>query len=139
MLRFVPFPEIDGVHLKMLAESLNACPEFHRPLGSDVIEDLQAGRAKMFEFDGGILVLSVEEHNLTKQRRLMIDAWSGDGSIFHRVEAANDLRRIAADWQCDVIETLVFDLRLASAICSIGGRVESVCVTLPARLVERVN
>lgn len=138
MLTFVPFEDMTEKHVRLLAESIAACPEFHRPLGADMLEDLRTGKAKMFEFDKGIMVLSVEEHNITKERRLMIDAWSGDGSIFCRVEAAVALRRIAAEWKCDVIETLVFDLRLASAICSIGGHVESVCVTLPAR-VERVH
>lgn len=139
MLKFVPFDEIDSTHIRAIAESMTVCPEFHRPLADDVMADLKAGRAKLFAFEDGLMILSVEQHNVSGERRLLIDAWSGDGSIFRRAEAASDLRRIAADWQCDVIETLVFDLRLASAICSIGGHVESICVTLPVSLAERVN
>ena len=131
MLVFVPFDSITDQHLRWIAESLTTCPEFHRPDGEEMLRAVESGASKVFAWDEGLLVVSVEEHNTSHERRLMIEAWAGQGASFRLAELADDLRRIAAEWQCDTIETLAFDLRLSSAICRIGGRVESVCITLP--------
>jgi hypothetical protein len=46
-------------------------------------------------------------------------------SIWDRTNLADVLRKLAADWLCDKVQTTVFDKRLADAIVSIGGAIES--------------
>lgn len=121
----VAFDELTDRHVIAISASVNAAPLRHRPDPADVLRAIVLGSARCFEFgDNGVIVVSTPG-----DARLRIDAFSG--KIFSRRALADDLRRLAADWECDTIETFVFDPRLASAITGIGGRVEAFSVALP--------
>lgn len=123
MIRWVPFPEIGSKHLRLLGECLNVAPEAVRMSARDLINGLRDRVLRLFEFDDGLLVVHRDE------KRLVIDALAC--SIWKREQLADTLRRLAADWECDTIQTTVFDERLADAIVSIGGKIESYDITLP--------
>ena len=122
MLSYVPIDAIRGRHLHALAESLNACPAAVRPSAKEMIEDLHANRTMLFETEEGIVVLSKQDN------RLCIDAATTTAWRCNKLAA--DLKRLAAEWQCDTIETTVFDSRLAAAILRVGAQVESTTLVL---------
>lgn len=124
MIRWVPFKEINAWHLRQIATSLLVAPEPVRPDERDFIQQLAAGSMRLFEFDNGIIVVH------TENGRLVVDAMSC--SIWQRKALADDLRRLAADWLCDTIQTTVFDRRLADGIVKVGGRIESYDLILDA-------
>lgn len=124
MLLYIPPDRIDIEHLGGLALSVAAGPRAATEEAGAILDRLLKGQAQAFEFDCGMLVL--ENH----RPRLRIVAWAGYGSIFLRRELADELRTIAAEWGCDIIETTVFDRRLADAIVTIGGECESYTVIL---------
>lgn len=123
MIRWVPFEAVSLKHLTPIAVSLVAQPEHCRLDKADLIDYLEAGIWRLFEWDGGLFIVHKEEN------RLVIDAMTA--SIWSRTQLAHDLKRLAADWLCDTVKTTVFDKRLADAIVKIGGRIESYDVILP--------
>lgn len=125
MLTYVPFDELTGEHLRYIAEGIQPLPEAIRPSAQDIMGDLQTGHLTAFEFPGGLIVVK------TYCKRLDVRAFSGP--VFLRADLAADLKRLAADWECDTIETMVYDPRLASAIEKVGGHVESWTVTLAVK------
>jgi hypothetical protein len=80
----------------------------------------------LFEFPGGSMLVEKIDN------RLHLTAFSSDAALKNAAPLLEDVKRLAADWQCDTIETTVFDPRLASVICKLGGRVESQTVILSA-------
>lgn len=122
MIRWVPFSLINERHLEGLARCLLIVPaEVRHDLG-EVMKALKTGALRLFEFDSGVLLVHREGD------RLVIDAM--EAKIWQRRELADVLRRLAADWLCDKVQTSCFDKRLADAIVAIGGRVESWDLTL---------
>lgn len=117
MIRWVPASLVNQRHLQSLAGSLHAAPEDVRHDPKWIAEGLNSGALRLFEYDHGILLVHREDD------RLVIDAM--EASIFDRQSLAAVLKRLAADWLCDKVQTTVFDKRLADAIVNIGGRVES--------------
>lgn len=110
----------------MLSE--RAKPE-HERRGMDELAERIKGWM-LFEFDrpeGGLL--AVEKIG----RRLVLHAFSAPrfGWSFRR--AVQDLRRLAADLECDAVETMVWDRRLARAMQKVGVRAEAVQMVLRAR------
>lgn len=127
MLKHVPPWAIEEQHLRLLLAGLVA-PLAVRPDPHDILRRVHAKQAQMYTFPQGLLVLEVHEREDNKA--LLITAFAGPSAVFKRRALAQDLRRLAADWRCDTIETTVFDRRLSDAICSIGGKIESITVTL---------
>lgn len=125
MLRYVPFEQIGARHIEGLVKSLNAAPECARPDAKEWLADIQAGRKTLFEWDEGIAVCGA------RPPRLVLFACSTTDLIHTILPFVEDLKRIAAEWQCDTIETIVFDPRLASCIKKLGGALESQLMTLP--------
>lgn len=123
MIRWVPFEQIGIRQLTEIAKSLLAQPEHCRLDKADIIDKLEAGFWRLFEWDDGLFIVH------TDNGQLVIDAMTA--SIWHRSLLADDLKRLAADWLCDTVKTTVFDKRLADAIVKIGGRIESYDVILP--------
>lgn len=121
MLQYVPWEALNQKHLVWLANSMLAAPESARLDINPLMNRLRDGIYRLFEFSGGCLLVGVRGSRLTLQ------AFCTDPGInmdLCRVLAA-DLKRLAADWQCDAIETICFDPRFASVIKHLGGRVES--------------
>ena len=117
MISWVPFSQINRAHLQAIARSLQACPREIRHDANWLMNGLKEGALRLFEYDHGILIVHHEDN------RLVIDAM--EASIWDRLELVEVLRRLAADWLCDKVQTTVFDKRLAGAIVSVGGRIES--------------
>lgn len=124
MISWVPFQQINRWHLERIAESLHAAPAEIRFEADDVMKKLATGVLRLFEFDGGILLVRQDG------KRLMLDGISCTklSKVWKLVPA---VRRLAADWLCDTIVTTVFDERLARAINKLGGRVEAYDLILP--------
>lgn len=122
MIRWVPFDQIGIRHLAAVAASLLAAPPDVRLDKADLIDRLQTGELRMFEWDKGLIVVHQEE------QRLVLDATST--RIWERRELAKALKRLAADWLCDTVQTTVFDRRIADAIVGVGGQIESYDVIL---------
>jgi hypothetical protein len=126
MLTFVPPTMLSGKDLLLLSNSLLRAAVWEP--ADEFMRKLHAGEAKAFRFPGGLLIL--ESHKHPETTRLLITAFAGNAAIWKRCGLARELRLIAAEWKCDTIETTCFDARLAAAIVKIGGKVESVTVTL---------
>jgi len=122
MIIWVPFDNIGLKQINSLAKSLIVAPEAVRLDAMDLMNGLANGNMRMFEWDGGLFVVHRDG------KRLVIDAM--DASIWQRRTLADELKRLAADWACDTVQTTVFDRRLADAIVGIGGKVESYDVVL---------
>lgn len=125
MFKWIAFEQIEERHVDWLSKSLLAAPEPDRPDVSDLLRSIMNRHALLFEFDCGIALCTKID------KRLRIDAFAADR--YHAVikNLVADLRRLAADWECDTIVTFSFDPRLTSVIKHLGGSVESVTVTLP--------
>lgn len=128
MIRYVDWNDLVQEHLVSIANSMLAAPcDMRLPVG-EILTNLRKGIFRCFSFgDGGLIVVSKGTAD-DGSTRLMIECFAGD--IWKRADLAADLKRLAADWECDTIETLVFDPRLARAIERVGGRVKSYLVTL---------
>lgn len=120
---------LDEKHLRLLVESINAADPHNRHNPSEMLARLHSGAACAFNVDGGLMVLEVETGQ-DNSRRLVISAFAGCSLLRNRRRLVNDLRRVAAEWRCDMIQTIAWSIPLARAICKVGGMVESVTVTL---------
>lgn len=123
MIRHVPFEDVGERHLEWIVASCVAAPEAVRPSASDFLRALMLETMRLFEWDDGCVILGAREG------RLVIWAF-GCNKLTAPRTLREDLRRLATDWECDTIETTVFDTRLASAITKLGARVESITLTL---------
>lgn len=121
MLTYVPFEELDYLHLEQIAKSLLVAPPEVR--AKELLPRLQRKDLACFTWPDGLMLIGKLDN------RLLIEAMSA--SIWGRQDLAKDLRRLAADWECDTIQTTVFDSRLASAIVKVGGQIESYDMILP--------
>lgn len=117
------FTDLTEAHIEQIRQSIEAAPKAVRPDVEDILRMIATEAARAFAFGNGLIVVSTPG-----DKRLRIDAFTG--KIMSRRQVAEALRQLAADWECDTIETYVFDPRLASAITAIGGRVEAWSMTL---------
>jgi hypothetical protein len=130
VLTWIPPYAITQDQLVLLAESLNAAPAYEARDGVELLSAIHHSLAHAFALpDDGLMVLE-PKIGADGSRRLSIIAFSGDGAIFLRKGLVGDLRKVALEWGCDTIETIAYDPRLARAIEKVGGRVESICLTL---------
>lgn len=124
MLEHVPCEQITSAHLAWLAASLLSAPLDNRPTAEDLTRAIWLGTMRLFEWDGGCVLVG------QSQNRLVVHAFGCDKLVGIPAPLTADLKKLAADWQCDTIETTCFDTRLASVIQRLGGRVESQTLTL---------
>lgn len=124
MLRLVPFEQISGKHIEQIVASLNAAPVDIRIDGTALLRRLQSGHCGCYAWDNGLVVVGVAGN------RLSLEAVSCGHLLKDAINLTSDLKEIAAERRCDTIETMVFDARLASVIEKLGGRVESITLTL---------
>jgi len=125
MMRHVPFNTLGLTHLEAIAHSLLAAPEEVRP--DDILKNAQLGATQFYEWDCGLIGCS------KRGNRLVLDVFSCLPGISMEAcrSLATDLKKLAADWLCDTIETTVFDPHFASVIQHLGGRVEQWVLTMP--------
>lgn len=122
MRRVLP-SEIGDRHILGIAKSLHAAPEDVRLLPSAIMAAIIRGEAVLFEFGHDSIAVVSKNDN-----RLAIDV--ADFSVFDRRELGKICQQLAAEMGCDIVQTTVFDKRLADAIVAIGGKVESYDMTL---------
>lgn len=121
-LRKVPFNQLEQRHLELLAESMITAPEQVR--ATETLKLLATDAASFYEWDKGVMVLY-----RMPSGRLSLEAYNG--SVFGRTELMEEVKQLAAELECDTIETFVFDPRLASCIERLGGHIESYVVVMP--------
>jgi hypothetical protein len=124
MLRFVDSADFQQRHLVGLANSLLAAPADTRYDVDYIIEALTRGTMRLFDWPNGLVLVS------KRGQRLVLEGLWATRLLKDAITLADDLKRLAADWQCDTIETTCFDKRLARVIEKLGGRVESRTLTL---------
>lgn len=125
MIKYVDFEDLDEKHLDWIAESVLAQPEDIRANSSDFLRAIKDEKMRMFDWDDGCLLVGVTRN------RLILYAFCCHALLKQAEQLAEDLKRLAADWECDTIETTCFDTRLTSVIKKLGGRVESTTLVLP--------
>lgn len=125
MLRFVPHLALQEEHLAWLVLAERAKPEHERR----TVEELEQAVKGWLLFElvrpeGGLV--AVEKVG----SRLLLHAFVAPafGASFRR--AVQVLRQLAADLECDAVETLVWDRRLARAMQKVGVRAEAVQMVL---------
>lgn len=123
MLAHIPFSEIKERHVAAMLDSVNAAPADDVIDVGFLLQEILAERMRLFEYDHGCMVVT------KRGKRLAIVTCTA--RIWRIKALAEDMKRLAADWECDIVETMVFDSRLADAIVKIGGQVESFVLTLP--------
>lgn len=124
MIRYIPFEDVTPQHLLWLAQSLISAPESQRPDAETFSRAIFLGTMRLFGWDTGCVLVG------QRDSRLILYAFGCDKLAGIPAPLTADLKRLAADWQCDTIETTCFDPRLASVIQKLGGRVESQVLTL---------
>lgn len=125
MLIYVPFEDIGPKQIERLAKSLLAAPAESRPTPGEYITSIRDGTRTLFEWDKGIALVG------QRGQRLVLYACQCDDLLHEVLPFVEDLKKIAAEWECHTIETIVFDPRLASVIRKLGGALESQLMTLP--------
>jgi hypothetical protein len=124
MLQFVPPESFAQRHLIGLARSLLAAPADTRYDVDFIIEAVTRGTMRLFDWPNGLVLVS------KRGQRLVLEGLHATQLLKDAVPLTDDLKRLAADWQCDTIETTCFDKRLTCVIEKLGGRVESRTLTL---------
>lgn len=126
MITWVPWAGITSKHLEWIARSMLVSPEDVRPDEEEFLMDLKLGRKQLFEWPTGMVVVAVRD------KRLVLWGFGSDPNLSMETcrLLADDLKRLAADWQCHTIETLCFDSRFTSVIRHLGGRVESTTLVM---------
>ncbi len=110
--------------MDLLRDSLNAAVGCEPIAPAEAYGKLLAGHWHMFEFRGGILCVEI------KAPRMLIVAFAGVNLTRRFKQFAWWLKKLAAGYGCDMIETVVFDTRLSNAIRRAGATVESVTLVL---------
>lgn len=125
MIKYVPFEAVSEQHLADIAKTLLSVPEDDRPEPDDILRGLMSGSLRLFDWPQGSMVLGVSG------TALFIWTFSCRNVLSAARPLAADLKRLAADWGCDKIETTVFNRRLTSVIQRVGGVVKSQTIVLP--------
>jgi hypothetical protein len=130
MLRYIPPGEITAEHIAALERSFAAAPAIEQPDLPATLASLLRGTYLLFGFADGLMLCTVVDRR--GERRLRILAFTAK-RLGHQIRLLRgDLRKLAGDWSCDVVETTCFSPRLTSAILRVGGKVESTTVILTA-------
>lgn len=124
MLDLVPFERLGDRHIERIVASLRSAPAEKQIDGIALLHSIQRGYLAVYEWETGLIVLGVDG------KRLSLEVLSCDHLLQDVIPLVADLRQIAADRGCDMIETIVFDTRLGTVIQKLGGRVESMTLTL---------
>jgi len=125
MITHVPFEHLNDRHTNMLARSMHAAPAEEQPDADCFIRAVMLGTMRLFEFPGGMVLCGKRDN------RLVLYALVSEHLLADAIPLTADMKRLAADWECDTIETTIFDRRLASVIEKLGGRIESVTLVMP--------
>ena len=125
MLKHVPYLALQEQHFFWLLQAEGAKPDHERRSPEELMLAAKAWMLFEIERPGGGIV-AVERVG----SRLVLHALTAPnfGASFRKAVAA--LRRLAADLECDAVETMVWDRRLARAMQNVGVRAEAVQMVL---------
>ena len=117
--------------LLLIAESLNAAPDYERLEGRELLLKLLQSEAHAFTFGEGNIIILERRRGKDESARVNVVALAGDLTARTMLELASFCKNVAAEWGCDAIETTTYDPRIARAIVKLGGRIESQNLILP--------
>lgn len=121
--------DIKRWHLQALAASLHAAPPDVRHSEKAIMYRILSGEIHLYEvFTDGFLAVHKDDN------RLVIDALSC--RVLDRKKLAEAFRNLASQLGCDMVQTTVFDRRLADAIIKVGGKIESYDIVLDVEAKE---
>lgn len=125
MLRHIPHLALQDEHIYWMLLSERAKPEHERRSANELAESAKGWLVFELERAGGG-ILAVEKVG----RRLFIHALAAPGFGWSFRRAVRLLQKLAADLECDAVETMVWDKRLARAMQKVGVRAEAVQMVL---------
>jgi len=115
---------------ELLLMAVAPVPEWERPTLEEMLMLLEEQSWMAFATDGeGVILL--ERRETARGRRLSVVGFACRRFGPNMRGITDGLRKIAADWECDMIETVCYNRRLAVAIQKMGGALESLTMTLP--------
>lgn len=128
MLQYVQPEELNDVDKHALVSSLAAASPWHRIDLELIWGELQAGLLHAYRYQDAFI--AVQRLHSNGETRLSIMALHDPSGLFgtHVRGLTSAIRQLAADWECDKIETTCYSLHLAEVIKAMGARVE--CVTM---------
>lgn len=138
---FVPAGKITEHHLDLLEEASKDAPDFHKPSREELRQAHQTGEKMLFELveEGagaaappplGVALFAIlgegpagrgEAPAPSASRRLFIEAFTHHGAGWKWKWILGVFRAMAHHWNCDKIETTVYDKRFAQALLKIGS------------------
>lgn len=131
MMNRVLLEQMTDRHLEALARSLLEAPEDERDSPKEILQLIKAGTSQLFETPDGLYLCRKVGNLLWLDALCCYEQVAGVRETCNRFATfLEDLRQLAADWQCDKIKTCAFDSRITSVIQHLGGRVESWTLTL---------
>jgi hypothetical protein len=128
LLRLDPQLFASGQYDDLLQATQSSAAGFHAISVRELKDSLLLGESVAYWLEPGLML--VERHSISNQHRLRIVGIFVPRFGFRIRKITEGLRALATEWACDTVETTCFDLRLAKAILKVGGKVESVTVTL---------
>lgn len=130
-MKFVPYNQLTPQDIYAIEVSLNQAPIFERESIEDVLTEIRDQDIHTFYVPGGIVGLSRLDND--DQSRLSIRFFTCDNFGARIRGIITGLRVIATAWECDKIETRVYNPGLMQMIMKLGGTAESVNLTLEVR------
>ena len=124
MITFVPFDDLTEQHLEWIVESALVPPPEVRVEASDFLRGLWQQTMSLFAWEDGCVIVGIRDN------RLIMFAFCCHNLIKRLPDLLTDMKRLAADWSCDAIETTCFNRTLSSAIKKVGAETESEVLVL---------
>lgn len=128
MLEYIQPEDLGDVERDALLASLSAASPWYREDPELLWGELQAGLLHAFRYKDAFVALQ-RLHSNGETRlsvRALHDPSGHFGTSIRGLTA--DFRRLAAEWECDKIETTCYSPHLAEVVKAMGARVE--CVTM---------
>lgn len=127
MLTYVPPLALRDQHVEWLLASERAKPVHEQRSAAELVELVNSQQMLVFELrrkGGGIVAVG------KVGRRLVLHALTAPGFGWSFRAAVKLLKKLASDLECDAVETMVWDRRLARAMQRVGVQPEAVQMVL---------
>jgi len=132
MMLYVHPTHITPEHVHMLMEVNKLASDFERPNLLALAKQINTGSAVMFEIPHGIVVVEILESNGERRLNMMSFYCSKFGA--HGRGITEDLQRLARDWNCARVTTVIWDKRLARQLEKLGCKTEYTSLILESGL-----
>lgn len=130
MLEFVQPEDLNEADQIALVTSLSAATPWHREDPEIIWGELRAGLIAAFRYKNAFI--AVKRLYQEGETRLSLVAVHDPSGHFGRTVRGftADLRRLAAEWECDKIETTCYSADVAKVVRAMGAHVESVTMVI---------